>query len=477
MPSQDPKQQELRNRKKVWNGAYKHFSQGLKAFKDSLNGKGKVPSKIQDALPTQLGSMLDGLSQEFEQLVGGAREVFDDQAGYSKNRRKKKPKQPKPLQQTPSPIQTEEVAPPQEKVVQQLSQLGSTETFDLEALGTNRFSRSWQYLKSMFYRDEIKKQRVSLLRMCADLFYSLRNLQNEVLTIDIKNTPNLVQSYQSARYSFSSVDKTIVRLKELMVRGKAKEQVKEQPIKTEQGQASKTKSVEPRVQQTASPAPGQTVLQQSPPTTTEIVRRIMNEASGLAKNNQGMPLSGAIVELAQKFFVVPFENHQEKHAIRNRLQEMRKEMIALLEQERTVKQPATADIDEPAIIKEGHNVLTRFLKRQLTKLRPGNETASLRIDISNSIDEAEKELRVVMDSLHDTVDIKVLEEGIDKLTTIIENIGKPLKVILSLYERDIMKDPENRQKFRGRNQSISGDPSIDLLLKRRIRNDLSRGII
>jgi len=70
-----------------------------------------------------------------------------------------------------------------------------------------------------------------------------------------------------------------------------------------------------------------------------------------------------------------------------------------------------------------------------------------------------------------------LNEGIGKLKAILENIGKPLKVILSLYERDLMKDPANRQKFRGRNQSISGDPSIDLLLKRRIRNDLSRGVL
>jgi len=462
MPSQDPRQQEVRDRKKVWNGAYKHFGQGLRQFKDSLNGKGKNPSNIKDPLPSQLASMLDGLSSEFAELVQGAHEIFTDQSNYSKNRRKKKPKQV----QQPSAIQS--AAPQQDKIVEQLSQIASAQSTDLQVLGTSRLSRSWQYFKSMFYRDEIEKQRVSLLRMCADLFYSLRDFQNEVLTININNTPNLLQSFQSARYSFSSVHSTIARLAEIIEQGKvrADQAQSEQEKKPQQPQPSSAKPQQPAGQSASPPARR---------TSKEMVDQMRREAIMCSQDKSGLPFSDQIIELSSQYLTATSD--QEKHAIRSRMQELRKEMLTKIENDIKAREKKKADADPSLLIKEGHNVLTRFVKRQLTKMRPGNETASLRLDISNSIDEAEKELRVVMDSLHQKIDIELLNEGIVQLKAILENIGKPLKVILSLYERDLMKDPKNRQKFRGRNQRDSGDPSIDLLLKRRIRNDLAKGIL
>jgi gluconate kinase len=326
--------------------------------------------------------------------------------------------------------------------------------------------------------------------MCADLFYSLRNFQNEVLTININNTPNLIQSFQSARYSFSSVHKTITRLEEIIGREKLKEQ------KTPQQENVPT---EEQPQSKPQPSPKPTAPVETPVSrknAKDIVIRMGNEARVMSGAGLGEPFATQIIQFAGHYSTTPKD--AERRVIKARMHELRKEMLDTIEAKhgkitatntlQKIVSDAVAKTNEAAakkeastimtqITKEGHNVLTRFLKRQLTKLRPGNETASLRLDISNSIDEAEKELRRVMDSLHDTVDIALLNGGIDNLKAILENIGKPLKVILSLYERDLMKDPENRQKFRGRNQSITGDPSIDLLMKRRIRNDLSKGVI
>jgi hypothetical protein len=506
MPSNDPKQQFLRTEKRNWNTKYKAFGFKLKSIKDAFNGKTNklnLPtSKIQDPLPGEIITALEGLASDFQDLVSSAAKISADQSQYSKTRRKKRPKQP---QQSVTPQVQLEEAPHQDKVVQQLSQLGSQE-YDLETLATNRFTRSWQYLKSMFYRDEIKKQRVSLLRMCADLFYSLRDFQNEVLTINLDSTPGLIQSFQSTRLTFNSVHNTINRLGELVALREGKKDTKDPKDQTGQtdgkpiddtGQSTNvdpSKQTKPEVKQ----QPKQNVQQPTPtvtapsgrPTTSEMVRSIMDEAVVYNSVGIGAPIAIQIINLAEKFYALRFEQHAEKHNIRKELQSLRSQMIAAIEAKYgkvtstntmqsiidEVRKGKKAEL-ETLIVKEGHNALTRFLKRQLTKMRPGNETASLRLDISNSIDEAEKELKTIMNDLHKKVDMDTLNNGIEKLKVILETIGTPLKIIISMYERDLYKDPTTREKFRGRTQSISGDPSLDMLLRRRVRNDLSKGIL
>jgi hypothetical protein len=507
MVTTDPRQQQIRSAKKSWNTRYKDFAGKLKAAKDAFNGHqnklGLPFSKIQDPLPTAVISALEGLAGAFQELVSSAQEISSEQLNYSKTRRKKRLKQPKPASPEASPIEQTGEQPQSDKVVQQLSQLGS-QKYELETLATNRFTRSWQYLKSMFYRDEIKKQRVSLLRMCADLFYSLRDFQNEVLTISLDSTPGLIQSFQSARLTFNSVHKTINRLGELIVLREGKKDP--QDPKDQAGQSGEAPAVDtgqPKTEPAGQPVqpqnkqPKQNVQPSIPitpvgkPTTNEMVRSIMDEAVVYNSVGIGQPFPKQIIDLAEQFYALGFEQHSEKHNLRKRLQSLRAEMIAAIEAKygkivsptNTIqsiidkaRKGKTAELDTQ-MIKEGHNALTRFLKRQLTKMRPGNETASLRLDISNSIDEAEKELRTIMNGLHKTVDMDALNDGIEKLKVILGTIGTPLNIIISLYEKDLYKDPKTREKFRGRTQSITGDPSLDLLLRRRVRNDLSKGIL
>lgn len=512
MPSQDSKQQHLRNSKRQFNAGYKSFTSKLKEFKNLLNGKGKILTDIKNPLPEQLGSLLDNLSGEFAQLASGAEAIISEQSGYSKTRRKKKQKQPQQ-----QPLSEQEATPPNDKIVQQLSQLGYTDQYNLEALATNRLTRSWQYFKSMFYRDEINKQRVSLLRMCADLFWSLRDFQNETLTVSIDNTPNLIQSFQAARYTFSSVHNTVNRLEEIIEREKHKdmEHQKQELLKhvdnketagpydtdeeqsMEPGPASQQNIQAPKPQQQASQTISPTATPSVRPTPKAIMDRLITEANALLRIGLGEPYASRLLELAKHFETS--KTDQEKHAIRNRAQTIYKEMIGAIRgrledmygkitQTHTLhqiigdiiagKRPiAEAEVETLMIVKEGHNMLTRFLKRQLTKLRPSNETVSLRLDISNSIDDAERVLKQMMNGLHKAIDIDTLQSSIKELKDILQNISKPLKVIVTMFEKDVYKDPEKRKRLRGRTQDVSGDPSIDMLLRRRIRNDLSRGVI
>lgn len=91
--SNDPVQQALRDHKKRWNVAFKEFKKRMSAFSQGLNGKGNPsyglpPSDIKDPLPEEDFSFLNQLSADFQQLAEEALRIQQEQALYSKNRRK-----------------------------------------------------------------------------------------------------------------------------------------------------------------------------------------------------------------------------------------------------------------------------------------------------------------------------------------------------------------------------------------------------
>lgn len=91
--SSDPVQQALRDHKKNWNLAAKEFIKRIIALKQVVSGKGNSnyglpPSNIKDPLPREVGSFLDELSSNFEQLAREALTIQQEQAQYSKTRRK-----------------------------------------------------------------------------------------------------------------------------------------------------------------------------------------------------------------------------------------------------------------------------------------------------------------------------------------------------------------------------------------------------
>ena len=117
----DQIQQKLRDHKKQWNATYKNLSQKLKAFKNCLNGKGDTkfslpPSDIKEPFPNQIGSTLDALVGDYQNLFNDAKSIIDEQSQYSRSRRKKQPKQ------APKPI-APQIAPQEDKIVDTLSRL------------------------------------------------------------------------------------------------------------------------------------------------------------------------------------------------------------------------------------------------------------------------------------------------------------------------------------------------------------------
>lgn len=94
--SDDPVQEALRAHKDKWNLAAKEFISRVIAFKRALNGRGDnhyslPPSNIKEPLPPNVGSFLNEISSNFEQLASEALKIQEEQSTYSKNRRQPQP--------------------------------------------------------------------------------------------------------------------------------------------------------------------------------------------------------------------------------------------------------------------------------------------------------------------------------------------------------------------------------------------------
>lgn len=91
--SNDPVQQHLRDQKKIWNASARELIANLIAFKRGLNGKGDprvgIPaSNIKDPLPSEIGTYLNHIADNYLSVVKGAEQIIQEQERYSQTRRK-----------------------------------------------------------------------------------------------------------------------------------------------------------------------------------------------------------------------------------------------------------------------------------------------------------------------------------------------------------------------------------------------------
>lgn len=91
----DPVQQKLRQNKKQWSKDTSVLIAQLIAFKRGLNGRGDpragLPaSNIKEPLPNEIETYMNQMVQRFQEIIDRASNIIDEQAEYSKNRRKGK---------------------------------------------------------------------------------------------------------------------------------------------------------------------------------------------------------------------------------------------------------------------------------------------------------------------------------------------------------------------------------------------------
>lgn len=181
-PSLDPVQEKLRQSKKLWNKEVSSFIDDVIHFKKMVNGQPskffKEKSTIKEPIPADPVTIIGVLSNDFNDLAQKASAIAQQQASYSKTRRKKQPKQViNPSAQSTAPVtNTTDLS-------KQLS--AAAGEFELLVLASNPVSRFFARIlnpaigKSPAAR--IRKYRMSLLNSSADIYKNLKKLQADVV--------------------------------------------------------------------------------------------------------------------------------------------------------------------------------------------------------------------------------------------------------------------------------------------------------
>jgi hypothetical protein len=459
--STDPIQQALRDHKKDWNAQCSSIIGRLIALKRGINGKGDAkvglpPSSIKEALPGEVNSLLGQLAGEFQELVGSAQGIVQEQASYSKNRRKPRPKgapkgQPMPQQAAPNATPA-----PTEQVVENIGKMGST-NIELEALGSNPLTRAWAYLSSLFSGKEFRKERIGLLSIAANLYKHLLDLENHVLMLSKQSIPQSISKYQLAKYKFEALKRSFIRVEHLLLEKARKEAPQEEifaPVPQEQPQQPQMPKEE------ADPV-------------DEVSQMIVKLINDGADRKSLDPIINFIGDYETE------TNPRTKKMIANKIVKMFQKAVATIIQQKQMKPQANDNFD--SLVKEATNPAGRWLRRQLVKALKFNRTAGPRLDAVEVLDDVKKNMKQFMDELEGDTSIEELGKMIVEIGKGIEEMGKPIGTLSLVFQEDFYSTQKNKKydSWRGpKNRPPEyNDRFIDYILNRKMRRDLSRDLV
>jgi hypothetical protein len=500
--SKDNSQQKVRDDKQNWNHSYKLFSQKLKAFKDGLNGRGNAkaglpPSNIKEPMPGEIGSFLSQLAGEFQTIVSGAEGIIAEQAQYARTRRRRKPKapgQPTVAPTTAPSAQEAPTAPGQDNVVETLSRLGEYE-IEIEKLASGRLSRFWQYLTSIFSTKEFEKQRIGLLSRSADLYYSLLDFENDILSSSISNIPKTIAQYKKFKYNFN-IFVGVFRGVEAMIERKAAKNGVENPTKKDQSPKE-----EPEDQSEQQPEGGGEPAPQVMPDDLQKIKVDMHSLfnASLAKK-QVIDLNNMFREYASE------SDPHTKTIIGERIKEYHKSLAQQLSNEvqkrygpanirgmqdiidivkKNRKAPApdfskmnkTEEYISDYMIKTSHNKLTRYLKKKLIKALPFNKTAPIRLELIDTLDDMKITIKQIMDNLEKDLSIEELKKFIEKLEEDRDRLKRPLHILNTVYMKKFFEQRQKHQKKQKGKPAIRDDEEMmDYVMQRKLKRELGEDL-
>lgn len=482
--SKDSIQQRLRDHKRDWNSRYKDFSQKLKSFKDGLNGRGNAktglpPSNIKEPLPGEIGALLGQMSGEFQQLVGDAESIISEQSSYAQTRRRRAAK---PTQVNPSTEPQQPPVPEQDKIVDTLSRLGSIENL-MEKDASNRFSRFWQYISGIFSTKEFNKQRLGLLSQSANLYYSLLDLENDVLSPSVNSIPSTIGKYKKFKYDFTAFTVSFDGVVDMLL--KAKEEQDKNPNPKPSDNKPEDKSNDNGKNKLLTPS--EQAQQVSPMDKIKKDLHLLYNQN-LAKN-QIMEINEMIGEYDgeedQHLKSMWFDRIKDSYktlinSISNEVQKRygpanvkNVEDIINLIKKNTTKE---AELDDDNMIKNAHNAMTRFLKKQLVKSIPFNKTSVVRLEIVEIVDDMKKIIKEMMNNLEKEISIEELKTYISSLEEERIKMKRPLHALNIFYMKEFFSKKDHKDhKIHDPNSSVD-EELLDFVLRRKLKRELSEDL-
>jgi hypothetical protein len=482
MPSQgsnkqkDPVQQRLRKHKRNWSTNVSEFVSKLFAVKNTINGRGDAkanlqPTSIKDPLPGEVGALLDQLASQFQSIIQDGGSIIDEQANYSRTRRKRRPKQLTPAA-VPADMPQAAVEPtaPANDNVNPLARIGSLQ---IEKDATSRLSRMWEYMRAPFSGKDNNKYRVGMLSTTADLYYSILDFENDILSLSINSIPAAIKKYQMSRYSYDALKGTLDNLIGLT---KPKDDGAQQ-----QGQSNKAQN----------PARQRRPQSSKPMKDIKYEMHFLNN-HGFGQNetlklNEIVSASVAEQDPHKKSMLEDRAREAYANLIRSLSNEIQKkygpspsnsseDLIALIEKNEANKK-TEALLYNNDIIKNSHNIVSRFLKRQLIKARSYNKTAVHRLAIAEVIDDVKVLLKKIMNGLQSGLNQEELSKDMTNLEEYFKKMNEPLSVLGTMYKENYYSKKKKNNRTKQKQQTDMGeDEFMDYMLRRKVRRDLSRDI-
>lgn len=500
--SKDPNQQRLRDHKREWSDSTSALIAKIIAFKRGLNGRGDAkvglpPSSIKEALPTEVGSLLNQLATDFQKIVADAESIIAEQDNYSKTRRRRRPKgapgvTAPSVEPSASPLAEE---PDKDKIVDTLSRIGSQSDYYLEAVASNKLTRIWQYITSIFSRKEFSKQRIGLLSQSADLLNSLEEFENAILSIRIDSIPAAIGKYKDFKYVFNAFDGTYSGVVDLIAR-KSGIKIPEKNEKKPEADNSLNKPADKpkEVVNDSTVNPVTPVDNKPKEKTSPQISKIKQDIHSIFNANLA---KDEVINLGK--MIEEHDNEEDPHMKpmwEERIQDSYKDLLTNIANEvqkkygpaqiknlqdilNHIKKNKTAlEISESEFIKVAHNAITRSLKRNLLKTLKFNKTSVVRLQISELIDDTYKIINQIMDSLEKDLSVEEINGLLEKMKENMEGIKKPLHVLNVFYMKEFFAKRERNKQVGRKNQPAEpiDDPMYDSALKRKLRRDIYEDI-
>jgi len=509
--AKDPKAEAVKASKKNWSKEVSDLIAKLIAFKRAVNGRGDAryslpPSRLKDPLPSEVGSTLQQLAGEFQKMVSDAEGIIASQQNYSATRRKRQPKKPKvPQQNVQAPAPAEAPAAPEANPLASLSSFNT----EIEKLASNRLTRFWQYLTSVFSRKEYNRERLGMLSLSAKLFYDILDFENDILKLNKNSIPGMMNKFQNMKNTYLALEKQFLNVSKLLATTAKKEGVAVptvddtkidiksikmelnklvQQYQAEQNPHNK-KSLYDKIQEkhrelkllenvenslvektVGAPPKQQKPKQQKP----EVIN--LDESSGNSDdpnstyleqvkfnvnkiNNKGLLEPKDLKEIAH--MINSYENDDDNGRKDLWMKQIREEFNNLMQLIKNKK----ADIINDNMVKVSHNALTRFLRRQLVKAKPYDETAAPRLQAADMAVNMKKTDKRLMDVLQKDLAVEEVSKSLGEIKNQIIDVSDVVAVLSILY----------KEKFSG--EAHESDKDLNVALRRRVRRDLLQGMM
>lgn len=480
-PSSDPVQEKLRQNKALWNKEVSTFVNDLIHYKKLMNGWPnkfhKERSRIVDPIPADPATIIGSLAGDFAEIVNKGNSLIQEQVNYSKNRRKKQPKQLNlPLgqpQQPAAPVSTPAAPPPdlskqlelplsasrQDEIIKVASIF--EEKYFLESEASNPITRFFARLltPTMGFTDaaHIRKARMAMLDSCATVWKQLEKFQVQIVKSSEVSIADSYELLKDTYYEWAKVKSGYDVAKELLPKKVQDSGGKIETPSLPKEERDKKQQSAPQQMPENFDAPDKTPedqvdgdpkLKEGPNhgkmMTAAIANAIINDYAGVMRGgnfSQDLSEFSLLNSSIAKFKMEPDDINNSLQLI-SAYRDVIGKLNAKYQTNKATLRDIAADKSKkpvPPATAQLESVAQDFLKKWVGKVRHqlfSGKTSALRLNAYKSADKMRKNIDKIMDHLEKGMDVEVLSPLIQEVNSEMMKVRATIRAMHLSQRRD-----------------------------------------